>query len=228
MTDAQATQPHAHAASRSDATTADALRLARIRERVAHDPAGAKAEAWALLRELVEPSEHHRLHGLFEQGIAGESPDGDCEGVVMNLYGEPWLIAMDRLVRLGQWLGGIGWTGKSFDREAGTGFNRLTSSARPAALLVMPTYRFERVRGELIGFHFLHALETSPIAPHKQVRAIKYNAPEHANPLVLPRTRDELVEIVPGVHLGRALLWDKRQQRWKVVGYFGLRHPVGG
>lgn len=226
MTTAQASRQHAGAAG--DTSTADATRLKKIRERLAKDPRGARADAWAWLCELVEPSEHHRLHWLFAQGTAGESPDGDCEGVVMNLYGEAWLTLVDRMVRLGQLLGGIGWTGKSFDRKAGTGYNRLTLSTRPSALLVMPRYKFEKVNGELVGFHFYHALEKSPLPPYGQVRAIKYNAPEHANPLMLPRTRDELVEIVPDVYLGRALLWDKKLGSWKVIGYFGLRQPVGG
>lgn len=226
MTTAQAARRNAGAASRADTTTPDAVRLKKIRERLAKDPRGAKAEAWAWLNEMVEPSGHHRLHWVFAQGTAPEAPDGDCEGVVMNLYGSLWLTGLDRLVRLGQTLGGVGWTGKSFDRKAGTGYNRLTMSSRPAAFLTMPTYKFGKVNGELVGFHFYHALETSPVAPHGQVRAIKYDAPEHANPLVLPRTRDELVEIVPDVFLGRALLREKNS--WKVVGYFGLRYPVGG
>lgn len=226
MSTAQAARGHAGTASTGKATKPDAARLGKLRELAAKDPGRARADAWAWLNELVEPSEHHRLHWLFAQGTAPEAPNGDCEGVVMNLYGSPWLSGLDRLVRLGQWLGGIGWTGKSFDRKAGTGYNRLTMTSRPAAFLTMPTYKFEKVKGELVGFHFYHALEKSPVAPHGEVRAIKYDAPEHANPLVLPRTRDELVEIVPDVFLGRALLREKNS--WKVVGYFGLRYPVGG
>jgi hypothetical protein len=144
----------------------------------------------------------------------------------MNLYGSLWLSGLDRLVRVGQLLGGMGWTGKSFDLKKGTGYNRLSASTRIPAFLTMPTYRFEKVNGELIGFHFFHSLETSPVPPYPQVRAIKYDAPEHANPLVLPRTRDELVEIIPDVYLGRALL--RKGSDWQVVGYFGLRYPCGG
>jgi hypothetical protein len=43
---------------------------------------------------------------------------------------------------------------------------------------------------------------------------------------VLPRTRDELVEISPDVHLGRALLQSRHD--WRVVGYFDLRQPREG
>jgi hypothetical protein len=207
------------------AASGDPARLKKLREQAARDPAGARQAAWDWLRELQAPAEHHRLHWLFAQGTAPELPDGDCEGIVMNLYGALWLTVVDRMVRLGQLLGGIGWTGKSFNRASGTGYNRLTASSRLAALLVMPGYRFQRVGRELVGFHFHHALEASPLTPNPQVCAIKYDAPEHANPLMLPNTRDEVVQIVPDVFLGRALF--RASTDWKVVGYFGLRHPLG-
>lgn len=201
----------------------DSDRMKRLRALAEKRPEQAKQQAWDWLRELQAPAQNYRLSWLFAQGTAPEVPAGDCEGIVMNLYGELWLTVVDRLVRLGQLFGGIGWTGKSFDSAAGTGYNRLTASTRLAALFVMPRYKFERVNNELIGFRFFHALETSPLAPHALVRAIKYDAQQHANPLVLPRTRDELVEIVPNVYLGRALLHDEFD--WRVVGYFGLRYP---
>lgn len=204
----------------------DAERLLRLRADVTNKPHRAKGEAWDWLRELQSPAQHYRLPWLFSQGTAPAVPKGDCEGIVMNLYGSPWLAGLDRLVRLGQALGGIGWTGKSFDPAAGTGYNRLSKSSRLAALLTMPRYEFSHINDELIGFHFFHALESSPLPPHATVCAIKYDAPAHANPLVLPRTRDELVEIVPHVYLGRALL--REEHGWRVVGYFGLRYPRGG
>lgn len=204
----------------------DATHLSQLRERAKTDPSGARTDAWRWLIELQAPSEHHRLHELFAQGTAPEAPDGDCEGIVMNLYGSVWLKGVDQLVRLGQWVGGIGWTGKSFDAKNGTGFNRLSPGTRIPALMVMPTYRFRRVNGELIGFDFHHKLDTSPVSPFGQVRSIRYDDPAHANPLVLPRTRDELVELLPGIYLGRALL--NEGGRWEVVGYFGLRYPRGG
>lgn len=204
----------------------DPEKLSRIRELITTDVDLAKQQAWAWLRELQLQGEHHRLPWLFSQGTAPQSPHGDCEGIVMNLYGSVWLSGLDRLVRLGQALGGIGWTGKSFDSVKGTGYNRLTSSSRVPALIATPSYKYKTINGELTGFHFFHDIEASPLPPHALVRAIKYDSPAHANPLVLPRTRDELVEIVPNVYLGRALLRDNSE--WRVVGYFGLRFPVGG
>lgn len=207
-------------------TPSDSARLQELRALAAQEPERAKRAAWEWFRELQAPAQHPKLAWLFEQGTAPQAPHGDCEGIVMNLYGSPWLAALDRLVRLGQLLGGIGWTGKSFDTVTGTGYNRLTATSRIPAFLSMPAYRFDRINGELIGFRFHHLQETSPIAPGSKVLAIKYDDPAHANPLVMPRTRDELVEIVPQVYLGRALLREKIG--WQVVGYFGLRYPVAG
>lgn len=207
-------------------TREDRERWESLKALAARDPAAAKRRAFEWLRELDSPRHRDTLGFLFAQGTAPESPDGDCEGIVMYLEGAPWLAVVDQAVRLGRLLGGIGWTGKSFDGARGTGWNRLTLTTWPVALVVMPTYRFERRGSELLGFHFHHVIETSPVAPHGEVRSIRYDAPEHDNPLVLPRTRDELVELVPGVYLGRALL--RTGDRFEIVGYFGLRHPSRG
>ena len=204
----------------------DRERLERLRAEAASDVRRGTEGAWQWFAELSRPSEQHRLAWLFTQGEAVEPPHGDCEGVVMNLYGSPWLTGLDLAVRLGQALGGIGWTGKSFDTVQRTGHNRLTATSRIPALLTMPTYSFDRIGGELVGFRFHYRLETSPVEPHGTVCAITYDAPEHANPLVLPRTRDEIVEIVPDVFLGRALL--RSDDGHRVVGYFGLRAPRHG
>ncbi len=216
---------HTESGRRVPRPESESERLTRLRAVAESHPRCAKREAWSWLRELQAPKEHYRLPWLFGQGRTPEAPDGDCEGIVMNLFGSAWLVGLDRLVRLGQLLGGIGWTGKSFDRAQGTGYNRLSASARIPALLATPRHPFRTVGGELVGFPFFHGVEASPIAPHARVLAIEYDAPELDNPLVLPRTRDELVEIVPDVYLGRALLREARG--WRVVGHFGLR-PVGG
>jgi hypothetical protein len=205
-------------------TGPDLERLEQLRSLAAGEPERARDAAWKWLRELQSPGTQTQLAWLFEQGSAPEAPHGDCEGIVMNLFGSPWLAGLDKLVRLGQLLGGIGWAGKSFDTVTRTGYNRLTATSRIPALIATPAYRFDRIRGELVGFRFHHMQETSPVAPRTKVLAIKYDDPAFANPLVLPRTRDELVEIVPHVYLGRALL--REGNGWQVVGYFGLRYPI--
>lgn len=213
--------------TRTTKTNAGRDRFDQLQALAAREPERAKSAAWAWFRELQAPSQHHELAGLFAQGkTLTDVPHGDCEGIVMTLYGSAWLAGLDQLVRLGQLLGGIGWAGKSFDTVTRTGFNRLTAGARIPALLTMPRYRFDRIRGELVGFRFHYAPEISPVEPKREVIAIRYDDPGDANPLVLPRTRDELVEIVPNVYLGRALLREKGG--WSVIAYFGLRYPVAG
>ena len=190
------------------------------------DRSRAKAQAWELLTGIDGRSESARLEELFAQGRVPEALDGDHEGQVLGLFGSPFLGLVDRLVRAGRVLGGIGWTGKSFDAETGTGYNRLTSTSRIPMFLAMPRYGFTRRHGELTGFRFDHRVEPSPLDPDRQVHAVIYDNPAHDNPMVLPRTRDELVEIVPEVYLGRALL--DGDDGWEVVAYFALRRPVGG
>lgn len=199
--------------------------LAWLRELAAKNPELAREEAWNWLNSFQSLATHHDLGWLFAQGStpSPKLPQGDCEGAVLGLYGSVWLDGVDRLVRVGRLLGGIGWTGKTFDPKTGRGYNRLTSSSRIPMQLTMPAYRFQKIGNELIGFHFDHKIDVSPLSPEQKVRSISYANPADKNPLVLPRTRDELTEIIPHVYLGRALLCDKGI--WRVVGYFALRQP---
>ena len=204
----------------SDQAYVDSLRKMHVTQ-----PSKAKALAWELFQELQKPAQQYRLAGEFAEGSAPESPDGDCEGINMNLYGNPVLRGLDYLIRLGRMLGGMGWAGKTFNTD-GTGYNRLTGSTKIAAMAVMPHYKLRKINGELIGFDFYHCIDNSPVAPNIPVRSLNYASPEHNNPLILPKTRDEIVEIVPDVFLGRVLIRD--DFGWNLSGYFGLRYPVGG
>ena len=180
---------------------------------------------WDGLTTIDATREPAHLDAIFRAGSppAEDGPTGDCEGRVLGLFGTPFLGFVDTLVRVGQILGGIGWNGKTFNRD-GTGHNRLTRTSRIPMFLAMPRYPLERRAGELIGFHFNHGIEPSPRDPDIVVRGIRYDDPADANPLMLPRTRDELVELVPGVYLGRALLHNEGQ--WEIVAYFALREPT--
>lgn len=208
------------------APTIDQEYLDRLRSLAETDPTATRQLAWDWLSAIDAKTQSDQLDALFRLGTPPESPDGDCEGRVLGLYGTPFLGFVDVLVRVGDALGGIGWTGKTFDPRTGTGHNRLTRTSRIPMFLAMPRYGFERAGGELLGFRFDHRVERSPRDPDLEVRAVIYDNPAHANPLMLPRTRDELVELLPGLYLGRALLHDDTS--WQVVAYFALRHPVGG
>lgn len=223
MNDATTTEVGHATASRS---SRDERRLAVLRSQAVNEgPRSASRAAWAWLSEFQDPAQHARLGVIFALGTAPACPDGDCEGQVLGLYGDAWLHIVDQLVRAGQLLGGIGWTGKTFDAPSGRGYNRLTASARVPMGLAMPTYRFRRMGRELIGFDFEHRIDQSPFAPHGQVRAITYDLPEFKSPLVMPNIRDEIVELVPGVYLGRVL--HRHHGSWRLVGYFALRGQSG-
>jgi len=64
------------------------------------------------------------------------------------------------------------------------------------------------------------------LLPGQMVRSITYKNLKYKNPKVLLATRDELVEIIPDVYLGRVLL--KAASRWQLVGFFALRQPAKG
>lgn len=215
---------NATATAKGPTATDDAVRLAELRDLAETTPQAARTAAWDWLTSLDTRTDADRLDALFRLGRAPAVIDGDGEGAVLGLFGTPFMGVVERAVRLGRVLGGIGWTGKSFDGAAGTGYNRLTRSARVPMFCVMPHYGFRVLDGELIGFRFDHRVEPSPADPDVEVRAVLYDNPAYGNPLMLPRTRDELVELVPGCLLGRALLQSDGGP-WETIAYFALRFP---
>lgn len=206
------------------APVSDQARLADLRARAKSTPDAAKEATWDFLKELQDSSQFYRLPMLFAEGNGeAEAPNGDTEGMVMNLHGSSLMRTLNRAVMLGQFLGGMGWTGKTFNPRTGTGYNRVTSSTAIPAWLVMPHYRLQKQGKELLGFDFHHRIDRSPVAPHLQVRGITYDEPSFKNPLILPKVRDEIVEMVPDVFLGRVLY--KVKHGWEIVGYFAIRYP---
>ncbi|MFD0899733.1 hypothetical protein [Actinomadura sediminis] len=124
------------------------------------------------------------------------------------------------------------WTGKTFDAASGKGFNRLVPLARYAMRVVAPAYGgLRRVGDAMEGFVFTYAPGTGLIEPRIPVVALDYGVPEYRNPSVrtfpIKRTRDELVELLPGLYLGRALL-TMRGGEIRTIAHFALREPVAG
>ncbi|SNR84434.1 hypothetical protein SAMN06265360_12265 [Haloechinothrix alba] len=201
--------------------------LGELRALAEHSPTRARTETWSYLRALGERNDHDALSHLFGAGTEPRNLDGKLEGqIVGKLFGIPEAKLANQLMRIDPT-----WRGKSFDLAAGTGLNRLS----PIALVAMPIVTFgylglRKVGRESEGFHFNHSVDQGLIEPRVTVRALDYGVPQYKNPGVrtfpIRKTRDEIVELTPGVYLGRALLF-KGSDEIRPIAYFALRHPVG-
>ncbi len=178
-----------------------------LRDLATTSPVLARAQGWDYLRQLGAARNQKQLEALFARGWAPEGPDGALEGLIVGpLFNVPEAYLANPLMKIDPT-----WRGKTFDAAAGTGYNRLAPIARLAMPFIAPGYRGLRsLNGEVVGFHFNHAIGTALVEPKIQVRALDYGVPEYRNPSVrtfpIKRTRDEIVELIPGLYLGRALL----------------------
>lgn len=181
--------------------------LDELRDLASTSPVLARAQGWDYLRQLGAARNQQQLEALFARGWAPEGPDGALEGLIVGpLFNVPEAYLANPLMKIDPT-----WRGKTFDKAAGTGYNRLAPIARLAMPFIAPGYRGLRSHnGEMVGFHFNHAIDTALVEPKIQVRALDYGVPEYRNPSVrtfpIKRTRDEIVELIPGLYLGRALL----------------------
>lgn len=186
-------------------------------------PVLARRLGWDYLRELGQAGRFDQLAALFADGSAPAGPDGPMEGLIIGkLFGIPETYLANPLMKIDPT-----WRGKTFDIASGTGFNRLSPLGRFSLRAVAPLYTGLRRAGrETIGFAFRHRIDTAAIAPFIQVRALDYGVEEYRNPAVrtfpIKRTRDEVVELTPGLYLGRALL-TLPSGEIRLIAYFGLR-----
>jgi hypothetical protein len=197
--------------------------LADLREMASTAPVLAVRHGWDYLRELGKTGRQDQLGALFERGTAPQGLDGALEGLIVGkLFGIPEAHLANPLLKINPT-----WRGKTFDLQAGTGVNRLAPIAALVMPVIAPGYRgLRRVGGELHGFHFNHSIETAAVAPFIDVRALDYGVEQYRNPSVrtfpIKRTRDEIVELIPGLYLGRALL-TMPSGEVRLIAYFALR-----
>jgi hypothetical protein len=184
-------------------------------------PVLARRQGWDYLRELGGAGRRDQLAALFERGRAPEGPHGAMEGLIVgDLFGVPEAYLANPLLKIDPT-----WRGKTFDTD--TGFNRLAPVAKYAMRVIAPRYGgLRRVGSEMVGFAFDHSIDTAAVAPYIKVRALDYSPAEYGNPGIrtfpIKRTRDELVELLTGLYLGRALL-TMHSGEIRVIAYFALR-----
>lgn len=199
-------------------------RVAFMRAAAPSDPAGTQEEMWGWIKQLGSKRDLKVLEQLFETGTPPRGLDGPSDGILVTTVVNP---LVDRSVRLATNLW-MPWKGKVFDAGHKAGINRMTSSSVLPAMLLWPLYGMRQTADGPTAFEFVSGPEPGKITPRIPVMKIDYK-PVSSNPnLIIRQIRDELVELVPGTHLGRVLfrLPALRGERFANVGYFALRQPA--
>ena len=209
----------------TEATGAEG-RLDWLRTSMVTEPSGAADAAWAWITDLSERSNTDadgadaELNELFRLGTPPTDLDGPTEGTLVMTTTNP---ALDMAVRAvtALWMP---WQGKRFDSDAATGDNRLTRSTGLVSKLLWPLYSMRDAEAGKLAFDFKTYVEAGKDDPDRQVMVIDY-ADVESNPRLLIRSiRDELVELVRGVYLGK-ILFNSGDDKYSKIGYFALRTP---
>lgn len=205
-------------------------RLYDLRTLAKGDPVAAQAQVWEWFQDVGERIGSDReaaiaeLEELFHAGTPSEGINGQTEGI---LVGFTMQSLADRALALitGGWMP---WAGKRFDAENAKGDNLLAKSAKWPAKLLWPRYSTEDSGNKLTAFDFTTRVEPGAVDPDLDVLVIDY-APVSSNPRVIIKSiRDELVEIVPGTHLGK-MLWRTgpyEEANYHLLAFFALKTPV--
>lgn len=196
-------------------------RMLELRDAAATDPAGAQEQTWEWIQQLGRNGEEEQLAELFGLGDIPENLDGQTEGILVRFVAPPVLgPALNQITQI--WMP---WLGKRFDAASSKGENLLATSAHWPSKLLWPTYAMREAEDGRFAFDFNTAVEAGRIEPSPQVLVIDY-APIEDNPnLIIRQIRDELVQLVPGAHLGRMLFKLPGNRGYANLAYFALRQP---
>lgn len=205
-----------------------ATRLADLR--AATGGPGTAAAAWTWLEELRGAaredlrSTERVLDALFAAGSTPTTLDGATEGILVATTTNRVLdTAVKALTSV--WMP---WRGKRFDLESGSGDNRMTESSSLVGKLLWPLYSMRTDDDGRSAFDFSTYAEPGVEDPDVDVLVIDYAGIPDNPALVIRSIRDELVELVPGVYLGKIffkmpkLTGDGGFER---IGFFALRTP---
>ena len=196
-----------------------------LRESIKTHSVGAADSTWAWIVDLSNRSKTDAsgadsdLNELFRLGTTPTNLDGPTEGMLVMTTTNP---AFDTVVR---WITALWmpWQGKRFDNQSATGDNRLTKSTGLVGKLLWPLYSMrDNIDGKL-AFDFKTYVEPGKEDPDVDVMVIDYADIESNPKLIIRSVRDELVELVPSVYLGKILF--KTESGYNKIGYFALRMP---
>jgi hypothetical protein len=192
------------------------------------DPDLARRQTWNQIRLAGMRAGRHRaeahdsLNHIFRLGaLPKPAPDGHFEGLAIT---PATFAATDPVLRVLSHLW-MPWLGKRFDAGAQTGDNAMLPSARLPSRLFWPGYRFRSIGdGRYAAFRFRTYAGAGALDQERRVLKIDYDLDE--NPGFLIRDiLDELVQVVPDVYLGKALMrrGGPTNSSWRLAGYFALR-----
>lgn len=178
---------------------------------------------WAQLAELIEgpirtrDRRHRELAELFEEGSTPNVERGSYRGVLSGAF-HPLVDALGAgFKRL--WMP---WVGKHLEPGEERGYNLLKPGAEAVLgqfLGPSPTYPCGRLTA---GYEFGYRPGPSALGGDQQVGRIEY-ADVATNPDFLRRMHDELVQVAPGVLLGRFIV---NGDDPRVTAWFALHGPV--
>jgi hypothetical protein len=223
----------ANATATATAPAGTATELAGVEGRVAalrelDDPVLARDTTWAWFTEAGQRAGRDRegalaeLAELFRSGQPSRGIDEQTEGILVRFTMQPLFDrAMAAITAL--WMP---WLGKRFDDANSRGDNVLLASARLPAKLLWPTYAMRSIADGLTAFDFETRIEAGAVDPDREVLVIDYSVVDDNPRLLIKSIRDELVEVVPGAHLGK-MLWRHGDERHSLLAYFALKTPVG-
>ena len=204
--------------------TVTAGRVEWLRNSMKSEPAGAAEAAWGWIEELSArarsdaASAESELNELFRLGDVPVGLDGPTDGILVMTTTQARADAALRALTA-VWMP---WQGKRFNAAAAIGDNRLTKSTSVVGKFLWPLYSMRDTDCGKLAFDFNTYAEAGKDDPDIQVMVIDYaNVPR--NPKLLIRSiRDELVEVVPGVYLGKILF--NSGEKYTKIGYFALRN----
>ncbi|MCB0933275.1 MAG: hypothetical protein KDB71_15425 [Mycobacterium sp.] len=213
-------------ASEGDTVTAGVVgKLDWLRTSMREQPEGATDAAWAWIGDLAKRAKEDaagaesELNTLFRRGNAPTDLHGPTEGMlVMTTTNARFDAAVRAITAL--WMP---WQGKRFDSQAATGDNRMTRATGLVGKLLWPLYSMKDHADGKLAFDFNTYVEAGAEDPDVDVMVIDYADIEENPDLVIRKIRDELVELVPGVYLGK-IMYNTGSGYYK-LGYFALRTP---